>query len=341
MEHLVHLSLPLDRSWMRSALRRITIRSNEAFGGARYALRMHDVRRLRTLVEVAKLGSFSAAAEALSFTQPSVSRQIATLEAEVGAQLLERDARQVRLTQAGEVLIEHAEAVLHRLDAAQAQLDALAGLNGGRLRMSAFASANAWLVPDALARFTGRYPRVELAVAQGTGHNVLSTLHEREVDLAIVTSWDLADPAAADGLEIVELLEDELHLVLSSSHPLATRKRLAMTDLANETWIEGAHPDCLGPLAELGRLIGATPRIGFHCDDWTGKQALVGAGLGITLYPRLALGAPRSDIVVRPLPRSHSSRTIYAAFPAELQAPAVAAMVACLRETAEAAPAVV
>src|SRR5688500_13859511 len=175
---------------------------------------MVDVRRLRTLVEVAKRGSFSAAAEALAFTQPSISRQIAALEAEVGAQLLERDARRVRLTQAGELLVEHAEAVLLRLDAAQAQLDALAGLEGGRLRLSAFASANTWLVPDALARFSDRHPKVELSVTQGTPRNNFARLRAGEVDLVLVTSWDLDDPGAADGIETMKLLEDELYLAL-------------------------------------------------------------------------------------------------------------------------------
>jgi DNA-binding transcriptional LysR family regulator len=298
---------------------------------------MYDVRRLRTLVEVAKRGSFSAAADALAFTQPSISRQIATLEEEVGARLLERDTRRVRLTQAGELLVEHAQVVLRRLDAAQAQLDALAGLEGGRLRLSAFASANAWLIPDALARFADRHPKVELSVVRGIPHDDFARLRAGDVDLALVTSWDLTDSDAVDGIETVELIKDDLYVALPRAHPLAGRKRLAMTDLARETWIEGAHPDCLGPLEELGRLIGAQPRIGFHCDDWTGKQALVGAGLGITLYPRLALGEPRSDIVVRPLPRSHPSRDVHAAFVADHEAPAVGAMLACLREAAQTA----
>jgi DNA-binding transcriptional LysR family regulator len=301
--------------------------------------RMYDVRRLRTLVEVAKLGSFSAAAESLAFTQPSISRQIATLEREVGAQLLERDTRRVRLTQAGELLVAHAEVVLLRLDAARAQLDALAGLEGGRLDMSAFASANAWLVPAALARFVDRHPKVALSVARSTGHDEFERLRGGEVDLALVTSWDLVDPGAADGLETVVLLQDELYVALPGAHPLAERKRLAATDLADETWIEGAHPDCLGPIPQLRELIGAPPRIGFHCDDWAGKLALVGAGLGITLYPRLALGEPRADVVVRRLPRPLPSRDIHAAFPVDHQAPAVNAMLACLQEAAQATPA--
>src|SRR5919108_2417736 len=309
---------------------------------------MIDARRLRTFLEVARRGSFSAAADALAFTQPSVSRQIATLEAEVGTRLLDRDARRVRLTQAGELLLQHAEAVLARLDAAQAQLEALRGLEGGRLRISAFGSANAWLVPHALSRFAARHPKVELSLARADQHRgawgidlppLLGALRAGDVDLALVTSWDVADPSGTDGIEIVPLVEDELYLALPRTHPLAARKRLAFTDLAHETWIEGAHPDCLGSLEELGRLIGAEPRIGFHCDDWTRKQALVAAGVGIMLLPSIAADALRDDVVVRRLPRSFPAREIYAAFPGGYRAPAVDEMLACLRETAESRPA--
>jgi DNA-binding transcriptional LysR family regulator len=307
---------------------------------------MESVVRLRTLIEVARRGSFSAAADALAFTQPSVSRQIATLEAEVGAQLLARDARSVRLTQAGEVLVEHAEAVLARLDAAKAQLDELSGLEAGRLAISAFGSANVRLVPQALMRFADRHPKVELSLVRGDlagphrsasgieAAPVLAAVRSGDVDLALITSWDL-DDGGAEGVELVWLLDDELYLALPRAHPLAARKRLAFPELAEETWIEGAHPDCLGPLQELGRLIGAEPRIGFHCDDWTGKQALVGAGVGIMLVPSLAAENLRDDIVVRRMPRSFPPREIYAAVPSGYRAPAVDEMLACLRAVAE------
>jgi DNA-binding transcriptional LysR family regulator len=303
---------------------------------------MSDVSRLRALVEVARRGSFSAAADALAFTQPSVSRQIATLEEEVGAQLLERDARSVRLTQAGEVLVEHAEAVLARLDAAKAQVEALEGLEGGRLRLTAFGSANVWLVPQALSRFAERHPKVELSLVRVDpvgAAAVLVALRSGDVDLALLTSWDIAEPDAAEGVEIVRVLRDELYVALPRAHRLAKRKRLAFGDLADETWIEGAHPDCLGSVEELGRLLEAEPRIGFHCDDWIGKQALVGAGVGITLVPSLAAGNLRDDVVVRRLPRSLPPREIYAVVPSAYRAPAVDEMLTCLRETAESLPA--
>ena len=129
---------------------------------------MLDVRRLRVLREVAATGSFSAAAEALAFTQPAVSRQIATLEAEAGARLVERGARGIRLTPAGELLLEHAEVILDRLAAAEHQLDALSGLDGGRLRLGAFPTANATLIPLALTAFYAEYPSVCLSLTECT-----------------------------------------------------------------------------------------------------------------------------------------------------------------------------
>src|SRR3954462_13599283 len=127
---------------------------------------MLDVRRLRVLREVAARGSFSAAAESLSFTQSAVSQQVAALERECGAKLLERGPRGVRLTDAGRALVEHADAILARIEDAAEELAAIAGLRGGRLRMAPFQSAGATLVPRALGEFHRRHPRVDLTVRQ-------------------------------------------------------------------------------------------------------------------------------------------------------------------------------
>src|SRR6185503_21340712 len=125
---------------------------------------MLDVRRMRVLREVAARGSFSAAAEALSFTQSAVSQQVAALEREAGAVLVERSARGVRLTEAGEAVVRHADAILARLGEAEAELQAIAGLRGGRLRMAAFESAAASLMPLAIAAFRVEHPGVELSL---------------------------------------------------------------------------------------------------------------------------------------------------------------------------------
>src|ERR687894_2558750 len=127
---------------------------------------MLDVRRMRVLKEVAAQGSFSAAAEALSFTQSAVSQHVAALERECGATLVERGARGVRLTDAGRALVSHADAILARLEDAEEELAAIAGLRGGRLRIASFQSAGATLVPRALGEFHDRFPDVELVVTQ-------------------------------------------------------------------------------------------------------------------------------------------------------------------------------
>src|ERR687884_1388405 len=143
---------------------------------------MLDVRRMRVLREVAVRGSFSAAAEALSFTQSAISQQIAALEREAGCTLVQRNARGIRLTEAGEALVRHADAILARLSEAEAELEAIAGLRGGRLRMAAFESAGATLMPLAIARFRRRHPAVELSLSLGETEDTEPQLKSGELD---------------------------------------------------------------------------------------------------------------------------------------------------------------
>src|SRR3954449_4972634 len=127
---------------------------------------MLDVRRMRVLREVAVRGSFSAAADALAYTQSAVSQQIAALEREAGSTLVERNARGVRLTDAGRALVEHADGILARLAAAEEELEAIAGVRGGRLRLASFPTAGATLVPLAIAEFSKQHPGVELSLVE-------------------------------------------------------------------------------------------------------------------------------------------------------------------------------
>src|SRR5919199_2875059 len=128
---------------------------------------MLDVRRMRVLREVAAQRSFSAAAEKLGYTQSAVSQQIAALEREAGSTLIERNPRGLRLTDAGEALVRHADKILARLAEAEAELEAIAGLRGGRLRLASFPTAGATLVPHAIAAFANRHPAVQLSLAEG------------------------------------------------------------------------------------------------------------------------------------------------------------------------------
>jgi DNA-binding transcriptional LysR family regulator len=295
---------------------------------------MLDVRRMRVLREVAVRGSFSAAAEALSFTQSAVSQQIAALEREAGATLVQRSARGVRLTEAGEALVRHTDAIMARLAEAEAELEAIAGLRGGRLRMAAFESAGATLMPLAIAAFRQQHPAVELSMSLSEPEDCLPLLRSGDLDLAIV--FESAVQRADDGIHRVHLIEDPMLLVLPRDHPLARRRRIRLADLAGEAWI-GGPPDC-----ECNRLIsracaaaGYAPRIAFETDDYTAVQGFVAAGVGVSLIAELGLTSVRDDILVRDLGRETPVRQIYAATLVEgYRSPATQAMLDILRDVA-------
>jgi DNA-binding transcriptional LysR family regulator len=296
---------------------------------------MLDVRRLRVLREVAVRGSFSAAAEALSFTQSAISQQIAALEREAGTVLVQRSARGVRLTEAGEALVRHAEAIMARLAEAESELEAIAGLRGGRLRMAAFESAGATLMPLAIAEFRRRHPAVELSLVLTEPEESVTQLRSGEVDLAVV--FGTGNGNGDDGVERVHLVDDPMYLVLPQDHPLAARRRVRLADLAGEAWI-GGPPGC-----ECNRLItgactraGFEPRIAFETDDYTAVQGFVAAGVGVSLIAELGLRTIRDDIVVRDLGRDTPVRQVFAATLAEgYRAPATQTMADILRAVAE------
>jgi DNA-binding transcriptional LysR family regulator len=295
---------------------------------------MLDVRRMRVLREVAARGSFSAAAEALSFTQSAVSQQIAALEREAGTTLVQRSARGVRLTEAGEAVVRHTDAIMARLAEADAELEAIAGLRGGRLRMAAFESAGSTLMPLAIAAFRQEHPAVELSMSMSEPEDCVPLLRSGDLDLAIV--FESAVKHADDGIHRVHLLEDPMYLVLPRDHPLANRRRVRLADLAGEAWI-GGEPDC-----ECNRLIsracavaGYEPRIAFETDDYTAMQGFVAAGVGVSLIAELGLTSVRDDIVIRDLGRETPVRQIFAATLEDgYRSPATQAMLEILKDVA-------
>ena len=298
---------------------------------------MLDPRRLRVLREVAARGSFSAAAEALAFTQSAVSQQVAALERETGTRLVERGVRPVRLTDAGRALMAHAEAVLARLDEAEQELGELAGLRRGRLRLASFPTAIATLVPPAVAEFRRRHPDVELTVVDDHHQGVLRRLARWELDLALVYDHpSLPEPAMA--LERTRLLDDPFDLVVPQEHPLAGRASAALAELAAATWIGGA-PD--GAYARIVlhscRSAGFEPRVGFGSDDYNAVQAFVAVGLGVAMLPRLALTFPRPGLARVPLEDPPVRRIAAARLAASHRSAAAASMLAVLEEGAAAA----
>jgi DNA-binding transcriptional LysR family regulator len=297
---------------------------------------MLDVRRMRVLREVALKGSFSAAAESLSFTQSAVSQQVAALEREAGAVLVERSARGVRLTDAGEAVVRHAEGILAKLAEAEAELEAIAGLRGGRVRMSAFESVAGTIMPLAISRFADQHPGVELSMALMEPEDAIAALRAGDIDIAMTVGAGKPGDRDDDAITHTHLLEDPLYLVLPQDHPLARKRGVRLADLANEPWI-GGEPNC-----ECTRVItnacvrsGFDPRIAFETDDYRAVQGFVAAGVGVSLIAELGLRTMRDDIVVRPLGRDTPVRQIYATALKGYRSPATAAMIDVLRDVAQ------
>jgi DNA-binding transcriptional LysR family regulator len=293
---------------------------------------MLDVKRLRVLREVAARGSFSAAAESLTYTQSAVSQQIAALEREAGTRLVERSARGVRLTEAGRALVRHADVILARLADAEAELEAIAGLRGGRLRLVSFATAGATLMPQAIAEFRERHPGVELTLEPGEPDEAIARLKAGECDIALT----IEAPFCAiedDGIDRTQLLDDPMYVVLPREHPLAAKPRIKLEELGGEPWIGGSSGGCPDTriLLRACSTAGFEPRIAFHSDDYLAIQGFVAAGVGVSLIPDLALLAVRDDVVVRSLGRRPPVRKIQAATLRDgYRSPAVDAMLETL-----------
>jgi DNA-binding transcriptional LysR family regulator len=295
-----------------------------------------DLAWLAVFREVAARGSLSAAALALGYTQPAVSRQISALEQATGAHLFDRLPRGVRLTDQGRCLLAHAETVLDRMRAAQQDLEDLRDLGAGRLRAGAFDSADAALVPRALAAFRAAHPSVSLSVQEGTSAAMVGRLRNGEIDVAVISAYPHQTPDAGH-LALHHLLDDPLMVALPAGHRLARpgHPALRLAELAAESWIEG-FPDSSQTLTDACRRAGFAPRIDFTVREWTAKQGFVSAGLGLALVPFLAAGAIGPGIVIRPLhPDDAPVRAVYAAtWGAVAAPPAVTAYLDCLDSAA-------
>jgi len=295
---------------------------------------MLNVTRLRVLKEVAYRGSFSEAAEFLSYSQSAVSQQIAALEAETGLALLERHPRGVSLTAAGQTLLGHAEGILAALESAEAALAAIAGLRGGRLRMASFPTAGATLMPLAIATFRASYPDIELTLAEGEPEDVAPRLRAGELDLALLFEFE-GETLIGERMTRAELFEDPMYLALRADHPLAGRERLRLEELREEAWVQTSRASpCARHVVRSCHAAGFEPNVAFESDDYQTVQGLVAAGVGVALIPSLALSALRPDVLVRSLAPAPPVRQVIAAAPAGARlVPAATAMLRILESS--------
>ena len=297
---------------------------------------MLDVRRMRVLREVAARGSFSAAAEAMNFTQSAISQHVAALERESGAKLVERGARGVRLTEAGQALVGHADVILARIECAEEELAALAGLRGGRLRLACFQSAGATLVPRAVAQFHRLHPDVELGMIEGEPDVATAALKAGDIDLALVYDFEALPDMLDSDLELTHLVEDRYDVILPLEHRLAKKRQLRLADLADEPWIASTDTCGCRQITESAcRDAGFEPRIAFEADETLAAQALVGAGVGVTILPRLALSTVHPSVTARSITKPPVRRVWAARLAGSYLSPASEAMVQILKDVAE------
>jgi len=299
---------------------------------------MVDLRRLRALRELADRGTIAAAADALHLTASAVSQQIAALEREVGQLLIEPDGRRVRLTPAARVLLSHADAVFAQLELLRADLDAHAAGEVGEVRVGAFATAISGLVVPATVRLRERAPGVSVLITDAEAPEAFLGLARRELDVAVSMESPSAPQADDPRFTRVALMADVLDAALPVDHPLAGAERVPLADLAAEPWV--APPvgwSCEGVVLAGCQAAGFTPRVLHRSPDWNAVLAMVEAGLGVTLVPRLAQAQPPPGVVVRPLTGDPPCRHLFAACRRGAEAaPSIAALLDALAEAAAA-----
>jgi DNA-binding transcriptional LysR family regulator len=303
-----------------------------------------DIRRLRVLRELQERGTVGATAEALNLTPSAVSQQIAALAREAGVPLLAPLGRRVRLTPQALLLLEHAGAIDRQLERARTELAAFQAGEAGRVGLGAFGTAIAGIVAPAMARLRRERPRLTLAVTEVEAPDCFSKLDAGELDLVIAVQHH-GGPSRTDPRYVRrELLRDPLMATLPASHPLAAATEVHLEALAGDSWVVGAvRTPCQEVALAACTEAGFSPAPSNRVNDWTAVAALVAAGCGVALVPRLALpaGVP-PGAVLRPLagPR-RPCRSIFAAVRGGSEkhpglAPVLDALAAAAREWSEA-----
>lgn len=275
-----------------------------------------ELRQLRVLQAVGEAGSFSAAADRLDYTQPAVSKIVATLERQLGTTLVDRGIRPLRLTEAGSALAQRAAAAFEQIAAAELEVEAIANVSAGSLRVGTFSSAGAAVVVDALREFREGHPDVEVSIAEiGMPSAVTRSLRSGDLDLGVSFDYPELGDTFGDDLAVVPLLDDPFDVVVPRGHRLEGKRALRFADLGGESWLLGDF----GPDSPSFRMIdrrcrdaGFDPHVAFRINDCQMAQALVAAGEGIALLPRIMLQARHPGVAVRPLAADAPARRVSA-----------------------------
>ncbi|MEU6739551.1 LysR family transcriptional regulator [Streptosporangium sandarakinum] len=296
---------------------------------------MLDFNRLKALHAVAVYGSVGAAAEALMVTPSAVSQQLAKLERETGAPLLERNGRGVRLTDAAGLLADHAGRILALVETAEADFEALRGEVVGRLCIGAFPTAARGLMPGALRLLQERHPDLRLQMVEREPERQVREVARGELDLALAQDWSNRPMAIPEGLSRAMLLDDIADVVLPASHPLAGRPEIELADLSGERWVSSSPGTvCHDWLVHTLRAAELEPEVSCMVDEYPTQLALVAAGQGCAIVPRLGRDFVPEGVRIVPL-RPRLSRRIYALWRADAaRRPAIRAAVEALKAVA-------
>jgi DNA-binding transcriptional LysR family regulator len=293
-----------------------------------------DIRRLRVLRELQVRGTVGATAAALNLTPSAISQQIAALSREAGVPLLKPHGRGVRLTHQAVLLLEHAAAIGAQLERARADLAAFAEGVVGQVTIGAFATAITGIVAPALVRLRRERPRLRLSVLEIEAPECFTRLDAGDLDIAITVDYHNGPERGDPRYGRKELLDDPLLAALPEDHPLAARASIELKDLATEPWIVGAMR---GPCQEAALAAcvsaGFNPGIIHHANDWSAVFALVAAGCGVALVPRMAVpGGTPAGVALRALKGPQSpGRHVYAAIRAGSEShPSLAPVLAAL-----------
>ncbi|MEU6544974.1 MULTISPECIES: LysR family transcriptional regulator [unclassified Streptomyces] len=297
---------------------------------------MLNLERLRTLDALARHGSVSGAAEGLHITTSAVSQQMSKLEREVGQRLLAKNGRGVRLTDAGRLLAEHAARILSQVELAQSDLEAQRGQVVGELRLVAFPTALRGLFPAALTALRAEHPALRVRSRELEPEGGVAAVVRGDADLAVVLDWHNKPLPMPEGLAKASILKDRVEIAMPEGHPLAERAEVTMEDFADDEWVAWPEGEfCHEWLLYTLRTEGIEPRIAHRAEEHHTQLALVAAGLGVCVAPRL--GRDPMPPGVRAVPvRESVHRHVYAVWRADAdRRPSIRAAVRALRSAAE------
>lgn len=296
---------------------------------------MLNLERLRTLDALARYGSVSGAAEGLHITTSAVSQQMSKLEREVGQQLLAKNGRGVRLTDAGRLLADHAARILSQVELAQSDLEAQRGQVMGELRLTAFPTAARGLFPAAITGLRSAHPGLRISSREMEPEPAVLAVVRGDHDLAVVLDWYNKPLPMPDGLVRASIVDDTADVAMPANHRHAHRSEVDLEDFADDDWVTwGESEFCHEWLMHTLRAKGIEPRVAHRAQEHPTQLALVGAGLGVCVAPRLGRGPIPDGVRTVPL-RQSVSRHIYAVWRADAdRRPSIRAAVEALRSVA-------